>query len=401
MIKLNVHGDVTVKLKALNYLCAMVVLGSVAVPATAAKLSIGDAQSDLGELKVSGFLRAKFQDKGWTDNDQKLTFDAARINLDYTSQHAFGRVEYRCYQFSSLCDFSTIVDAYAGFKINDKHILQAGLQAVPFGPGRFWESNYYGGVITQIGLEDVHNVGLKYQAKFDTGTQVEVGYFTGDGGSYQGPYSSDASRYTTNFVKPEDSSLTHLDETKMKIVRVQQTLGGLPEGVSSTVGASYWASDIDNKTLGVTGDRKAWAVFGNVGYKQLNVDLTVGNNKIDNRDPVTPKTSLMGSFDDNFMVANEGNFYTADVSYTFKDVGKFSKISPHYMYSNYAKTEDGFKDSTRQILGVNAYYNNFLFVADYIIGKNDFLIGGPADSYAQGSASKSENQLNLQVSYLF
>ena len=389
------------KMKALNYACATLLLGSFAVPAAAVDLSIGDAKSDLGELKVSGFLRAKYQDKSWTDNDQKLTFDAARINLDYNSPYAFGHVEYRCYQFSSLCDFSTIVDAYAGYNINDKQLLQVGIQAVPFGPGRFWESNYYGGVITQIGLEDVHNMGLKYQAKFDTGTKLEVGYFTGDGGNYQGPYSSDASRYTTNFVKPEDSSLTHLDETNMKIVRVQQTLKGLPEGVSSNVGASYWASDIDNKTLGLTGDRKAWAVFANVGYQHLNVDVTVGKNKVDNRDSANSKSSLMGSFDDNFMVANDGMFYTADLSYSFKNVGKFSEIVPHVMYSNYAKSEAGFKDSSRHILGVNAYYNNLLFVADYIIGKNDFLIGGPADSYAQGSASKSEHMMNLQVSYLF
>ena len=71
------------------------------------------------------------------------------------------------------------------------------------------------------------------------------------------------------------------------------------------------------------------------------------------------------------------------------------------MYSNYAKSESGYKDSTRNIVGVTAYYNNLMFVADYIMGKNDFLIGGPNDSYAQGSADKSEQMLNLQVSYLF
>lgn len=85
-------------------------------------------------------------------------------------------MEYRCYQFDKLCDFSTLVDAYIGYNINDNQFVQAGLQPVPFGPDRFWESNYYGGVITQIGLEDVHNLGLKYQGKFDTGTQVELAY---------------------------------------------------------------------------------------------------------------------------------------------------------------------------------------------------------------------------------
>ncbi|MFW1667150.1 hypothetical protein HUN33_18640 [Acinetobacter bereziniae] len=388
------------KMKVLNHCCVLAVAASLSAPVFAG-LSIGDEKTNTGELSVSGFVRAKYQDKSWTDNDHKLTFDAARINVDYKSPKIFGHVEYRCYQFDKLCDFSTLVDAYAGYNINDKHLVQAGIQAVPFGPGRYWESNYYGGVITQIGLEDVHNLGLKYQGKFNTGTKLELGYFPGDGGSYSGPYSDDASRYTTNFVKPENSSLTHLDETDMFIVRVQQDISGLPEGISSNVGASYWSSDIDNKTLGTTGDRQAWALFGNLRYNNLGVTATLGKNEVDNADPVTPQASLMGSFDDNFMVANEGMFYTVDLAYSFKNVGKFSEIEPHFMYSQYAKSEDGFKDSTRHILGVTAYYNNLMFVADYIMGKNDFLIGGPSDSYAQGSADQSEQMLNLQVSYLF
>lgn len=389
------------KIKVLSHCCALAAITALTTPVFAGNLSIGDAKTAAGELSVSGFLRAKFQDKSWTDNDHKLTFDAARINLDYKSPTLFGHVEYRCYQFDKMCDFSTIVDAYAGYNFNDKHLVQAGIQAVPFGPARFWESNYYGGVMTQIGLEDIHNIGIKYQGKFDTGTTLEIGYFPGDGGRYSGPYSDDASRYTTNFVKPEDSSMTHLDETDMFIARVEQEIAGLPKDLSSSVGGSYWTSDIDNKTLRTTGDRQAWALFGNVRYNNLGVTATLGKNEVDNADPVTPKASLMGSFDDNFMVANDGMFYTVDLAYSFKNVVKFSEIEPHFMYSQYAKSEHGFKDSTRHILGVTAYYNNLVFVADYIVGKNDFLIGGSSNSYAQGSADQSEQMLNLQVSYRF
>ena len=389
------------KMKVLSACCSILLLGGIVTSASAADLTIGDEKSDLGALTLSGFVRAKYQDKSWTENDHKLTFDAARVNLDYKSPKLFGHVEYRCYQFDKLCDFSTLVDGYLGYNINDKHLIQAGIQAVPFGPGRYWESNYYGGVITQVGLEDVHNLGIKYQGKFDTGTKLELGYFPGDGGSYSGPYSEDASRYTTNFVKPENSAISHLDETDMFIARVQQDISGLPEGVSSSVGASYWLSDIDNKTFNTEGDRQAWALFGNLRYNNLGVTATLGKNDVDNADPITPKASLMGSFDDNFMVANEGMFYTVDLAYSFKDVGKFSEIEPHFMYSQYDKSEDGFKDSTRHILGVTAYYKDLMFVADYIMGKNDFLIGGPADSYAFGSGNKTEHMLNLQVSYLF
>lgn len=389
------------KMKVLTSCCSLIVMGSLGSTVNAADLTIGDEKSDLGSLTLSGFLRAKLVDKSWSNNDHKLTFDAARINLDYKSPKVFGHVEYRCYQFDKMCDFSTLVDGYVGYNFNAQHLIQAGLQAVPFGPGRFWESNNYGGVLTQIGLEDVHNLGVKYQGQFDTGTKVELAYFTGDGGSYSGPYSDDASRYSANFVKPENSNYTHLDEKDMFVARAQQKISGLPEKWSSNIGASYWYSDIDNKTNGKTGDRQAWSVFGNLSYANTYLDVVVGKNKIDNKDPDTPNASLMGSFDDNYMVANEGMFYTVDLGYSFKNVGKFSKISPHFMYSNYAKSESGYKDSTRNILGITAYYKDLMFVADYIMSKNDYLIGGPLDSYAEGSANKTEKMLNLQVAYLF
>lgn len=177
----------------------------------AADLSVGDPKSDLGELSVSGFLRAKYQDKDWSSNDHKLTFDAARINLDYASPHIFGHVEYRCYQFSKLCDFAPLVDSYVGYKFNENNQVQVGLQTVPFGPARFWESNNYGGVVTQIGLEDVHNLGASYKFKATPSTTLDLAYFNRDGGSYHGS-SKDSSRYTSNYVQPEDSSQTYLQE---------------------------------------------------------------------------------------------------------------------------------------------------------------------------------------------
>ena len=380
---------------------AVLLLGCLSVPSFAGQLKIGDPDSAQGELSVSGFLRAKYQDKSWSDNDHKIAFDTARINLEYKSPTWFGYAEYRCYQFDKLCDFSTLVDGYVGYKINEQHSVQAGLQPVPFGPGRFWESNYYGGVITQIGLEDVHNLGLKYQAKFDQGSKLELGYFSGDGGAYSGPYSDDASRYTTNFVKPEDPSISHLDEKNMWIARFTQTLPNLPEHMTSSLGASYWYSEVDNKTFDREGDRKAWAIFGNLAYQDWTFGLTAGQNDVDNQDPRSPKASLMGSFDDNFMVANKGTFYTADVSYTFKRVGPMDMISPYAMYSLYDKSESGYKDSSRHLVGVAGYYKDITLVAEYIMGKNDFLIGGPSDAYAQGSDSKTHELVNLQFYYHF
>jgi hypothetical protein len=390
---------------ALNKCIALVVLGCLGTPAVAADLKIGNPETNLGELSISGFLRAKYQDKSWSDKDHKLTFDAAKINVDYKSPKVLGHIEYRCYRFDKLCDFSTLVDAYAGYNINEKHYIQVGLQPVPFGPGRFWESNNYGGIVTQVGLEDVHDIGVKYQGKFDTGTTLELGYFSRDGGAYSSPYAKDASRYTSNYVKSEYiPGVSDLDEKNMFIGRVQQEIGGLPEGITTSVGASYWYSDIDNKSTNKTGERKAWAAFGNFAYNDLALILTVGQNDVTNKDPNNPDSSVMGSFGDNYLVANKGTFYTADVSYTFKDVGKFDSITTYAMYSSFDKKEKGYPTSTRNIIGAAASYKDLTFFAEYIMGKNDAMLSRTdtvATAYSTGGDKGTNKLVNLQVAYYF
>lgn len=121
------------KMNILTQSCLLAVVTNVSMPVFAG-LSIRDAKTASGELSVSGFVRAKYQDKSWTDNDHKLTFDAARINVDYKSPKLFSHIEYRCYQFDKLCDFSTLVDAYAGYNFNAQQLIQAGIQAVLLDP---------------------------------------------------------------------------------------------------------------------------------------------------------------------------------------------------------------------------------------------------------------------------
>lgn len=386
-----------------TFKCSLTFLAfwSFAQAGYSADLSIGDAKSVEGELKLSGFLRAKYEDKSWSKNDQKLTFDAAKINIDYQSSLMFGHIEYRCYQYDKLCDFSALVDGYLGYKINETDKVTVGLQNMPFGPGRFWESNNYGGIVTQVGLEDVHNVGINYRTNLFSNTDVDLGFFPIDGGHYHGK-SVDSARYSSNFVKPDPNSeiQTYLKEENMWIARVNHKFKFDDPAFSASLGGSYWFSDIKNKTNHDTGSHKAWALFSQLGYQDFQVTLTGGHHKIDNKDPLNPNVSVAGSFDYYNYLANEGHFYTADISYTFKDVGKIGKITPYAMYSAYDKT-GSYKTSTRNIIGVSVDHKNLGFTAEYIIGKNDLLIGGDEYSLVQGNDNKTQHLLKMTAAYFF
>jgi hypothetical protein len=378
---------------------ALALAGIIASPANASDLTIGSADTNLGSLTLSGHLRARYKDTNFnSSSDQKLQFNAARINLDWKSaSNLFGHAEYRCYQFSKLCDFSALVDGYMGYQINKTDSIKVGLQEIPFGPGRFWESTWYSGIATSIGLEDTHNFGVDYHFNLTPKTQVDLGYFGRDGGQYVGK-SLDSARYTTNFVKPDDSTQSHLKEQNMLTGRVIQDLPDVG-ALKTNVGASYLYSELDNMTNSQKGHRQAWSAFSTISYNDLTLNLTGGQNHVTNKDPIHPDYSVMGSFDYSYNVANKGDFYTANLGYTFKNVGKIGDIMPYVMYSSFVKDNKAYKTSTRNIAGVEIDHNQFSVVGEYIVGKND--AGLNAADFAGSTQSKQDHMAQLLFIYNF
>ena len=368
-----------------------------------AGISFGDRNSETGQLTVSGYVRGNYQLKQYGENadDQKIRFDAAQLKLDYERGDLFGRAEYRCYQYEQLCDFSTMIDAYVGYRLNKTDQLVVGMQPIPFGPGRFWGNSLFGSINTTAGLEDVHNVGVNYHAELPTATKFDLGYFAIDSGHYSGTYTPNSGRYTANYVRSDDESQTNLQEKNMWVGRITQDIPLAVEGLDTQIGASYWISEIDNKKTNQTGRRKAWSVFSKLNYGALGLTLTAGENDISNKDLIHPDISLMGSYDSEYTVANKATYYTADLGYTFKDVQQIGNITPYFMHSRYNKDLSGSQDSTRNILGVSIDHKQLSLLAEYILSKNDPFIGGNISSLAQGDDNKWNKLLNLTLFYYF
>ena len=370
-------------------------------PSFASDLSLGDANTDLGKVTISGWLRANIQDKDYSDNDHKLQFNAAKINVNYDANKLFGNFEYRCYQFDTLCDFSSLVNANLGYKFNDANRVTVGVQDVPFGPGRGWSTSWYGGIDVNAGLEDIHNLGLDFQSYISDGTKIDLAYFVGDAGNYVGK-GYDSSRYTVNYVKTNVSGDSSYNEKNMFVGRIDQQLPNFNiSDLNLSIGGSYWHSEIENLTSGDTGSRNAWAAFARTNYKGLNITLTGGKNKITNKDPISPDYSVMGSFDSTYYVANDANFYTADLNYVYKDPNQRFTLTPYLTYSSYVKNKSDYKDSTRNIIGAQLDIKQFSMAAEYIIGKNDVFINGSANSLAAGDDNSTNRMLNLLFFYNF
>ena len=192
--------------------CTLSSVMAMSAAVQADTLSWGDAETDLGKLTVSGWVRANYQDKDYSDSDHKLKFNAAKLSLKYDAKTFFGNAEYRCYQNDTLCDFSTLVNANLGYKLSDDSRITVGLQDMPFGIGRFWSSSWYGSSMDNAGLEDVHNLGINWQQQLGDNTSLNLAYFVRDGGSFVGD--GDAARYAANYVKLEDATTDDIEEKK-------------------------------------------------------------------------------------------------------------------------------------------------------------------------------------------
>ncbi|WP_446890202.1 hypothetical protein [Acinetobacter lwoffii] len=370
---------------------------------TFAGITFGDPQIKAGALTVSGAVRANYQDKhyGESASDQKIKFDAAILRLGYESQDWFGQAEYRCYQYDTFCDFSTLVSGYLGYRLNPTDNITVGLQPIPFGPGRYWDSSFYAGINNTMGLQDALDLGVNYHFEMPTATKVDLAYFATDGGNHHGT-SKDAARYTANVVSSSDPLKTDLNEKNMWMARVDQELKFLStDDLKVSLGGSYWYSDIENEKVSSDGTRNAWALFNRINYKNLNVVLTGGKQSISNKDALSPHSSTFGSFDAEYDIANKGYFYTVDTSYVFKNVRDSLNVTPYMVFSGFNKKEQGFDDSQRNIVGVALDYKNVTLYTEYLMSKNDPFVGGTGVSLAAGDDGKWNKLLNVMLVYSF
>ena len=370
-------------------------------------LSIGDAKVDTGQLKLSGAIRSRFLHKDYADpasegsnNDWKLA--DIKLVLNYENPNWLASVDTRCYQYESLCDAVFLKDAWVGYKFNDEQRLTVGLQPVEFGYGNLWGNSYYETLLNTVGLEDIHNLGVKYQFK-NQDYRLALGFYPQDGGNYKGS-SKDSSRYSGNFVTADDlNSGTDLEEKNMWIATAAKKINlNQDYGLKTEIGASYWYSELDNKISHTEGTRKAWNIFALTELNAWQWLFVAGAQDIDNADRLHPQYSTIGAFDFPYQVANHANFWVNELSYAVKQpIFQMENIKPYISYSQFSKDESTFQDSERLMTGVYFNYKSIGVQGEYIWSKNDPMTGSSGRGLAQGDQNGWNQLFYLSIGYYF
>ena len=387
-------------------------LGSIglfsSMPMYAADLSIGDPSTDTGQLKLSGAIRTRYIHKDYvveanegSKNDDWQLADIKTV-LIYENPDWIASLDLRCYQYHRLCDALFLKDAWAGYKISNQQRISVGFQSVDFGFGRLWGNSYYETLLNTVGLEDIQNLGMKYQFKDDQYNFI-LGFYPTDGGNYKGT-SKDSSRYSGNFVEADDLTQgTDINEKNMWITRFSRKFElNATENFSTEIGGSYWYSELQNHRTDQHGNRRTWSIFSTTNYQAWQWLFLFGEQNIKNGDDLLPNTSTIGAFDYPYQVANKGQYMANEINYTFaKPFHQLENIKPYVSYSRFYKDESGYQESDRLIAGLYFNYKKVGIQGEYILSRNDPMTGSGADGLAQGDSNQWNKLFYLSIGYYF
>ena len=392
--------------KALLLLSSMGIFANTPVLAT--DFSIGDPKTQAGELKLTGAIRTRYIHKDYivqanegSKNDDWRLADIKAV-LSYENPDWIASMDVRCYQYDRLCDALFLKDAWAGYKFSDQQRMTVGFQSVDFGFGRLWGNSYYETLLNTVGLEDIQNLGVKYQFK-DNLYNFILGFYPTDGGNYKGT-SKDSSRYSGNFVRADDLTQgTDIDEKNMWVTRLSRKFElDQSQNFSTEIGGSYWYSELENNRTNKDGHRSTWSIFSTTNYQAWQWLFLAGEQDIKNADNLLPKSSTIGAFDYPYQVANKGKYMANEINYTFaKPFHQLENIKPYVSYSRFYKDESGYQDSDRLIAGLYFNYKKVGIQGEYIWSRNDPMTGSGADGLAQGDGNQWNKLFYLSLGYYF
>jgi len=359
-------------------------------------------------LDIGGAIRARFDYD--PDRDiQKLSFDTARLDIKYKSDTWIGAGSYRCYGGShpydyvdSICDVAFPSYAWIGYQFDPSQQVQVGLNQVPFGLQPYFGTTFFEGLGNVIGLEDVHNLGVKY-IKDSPEWNLQAAYYANEGGQWQGT-SRGGKTYSTNVADADDyvtdgSDNAEKNKLALRLAR-KLTLGDW----TSEVGGSLLTSTLENQDTGDDGRRTAFALHYQGQNGPWGAALQAVRQQMTPKNAGTDKLVTFGGYDGTFNVAAKGNLYVAHLSYDLP--GTYWLASGVQLYGNYSrfdKSESSFNDSQRFIAGTSFSFKDLWIAVEWLHGKNDPYIGGSdyTQSLGAGGSDQWENQLYTNIGYYF
>jgi len=359
--------------------------------------SISYAQ-DKPIVDLGGALRYNYNLSSWK-GDQKdrggdFGYDVFRINTDVEYKSIRLQAEYRFY--SEAFGGGFMKSGWLGYDLNENENLQLGLTQVPFGITEYNSHNWFFNITYYTGLEDDHDMGLKYsnvQDKFE----YYLAFFKGaEELRFGGLTETDPSRYSYDVVgrnkevnQFNGKFIYKTGENFKNRFGVSAQYGGLFNLDTEKTGTHYGIS------AHYEFDYKSWNLKSEIAY----IDNNPRNAPGESRDVIQ-----MGAYGIPYEVAADYEMYTLAVSKSVKvDWGPVSNLQFYNDFGYMHKRVNDFNDSFMNVTGVLVTAGNLYTYIDYAAGYNHSWLGGNfVDDFSVGNPdAKWEARFNINFGYYF
>lgn len=359
-------------------------------------------------LDLGGAIRGRLD----IDPDRDISefnFDTLIVRGDYNSVSWIGSAKYRFYgdaypfrYTDDIGDISFFEYAWIGYRFTPDQQIQVGQTTIPFGLSPYFGSTFFETLGNVTGLEDTHDIGIKYLGQFD-GLDVSAAYYPIT--AQQGRGTSRGGRTYGTTVATADSYVadgSHNEERDIFVGRIARKYQrGDWQG---EVGASALAATLHNQDTHEEGRRYAAALHLTAQNGPWGFQAMAARQRMTPANPGDERLVSFGGFDATFNVAAKGNLYVGNVSYSLP--ARYGWLSGVKLYANYSlfdKDDGTFNDSQRLILGSSFSLGRLWIALEWLHGKNDPYIGGSdfTQSLGAGGSDQWENQLYSNIGYYF
>ncbi|RXG13326.1 hypothetical protein DSM03_104100 [Leeuwenhoekiella aestuarii] len=349
-------------------------------------------------LKLGGALRFNYVYSSWKEEQKtkggEFGYDMFRINAKASYKNVFLNAEYRLY--SEAFGGGFLKQGWIGYKFNEKDELHVGLVYVPFGIKQYNSHNWFFNITYYVGLEDDHDMGLKYVHTGDKWDYALAFLKNAEELNFGGGVENSSNRYSYDIVGRNKET----NQFNGKVVRKWG------EDLKHRIGFSWQFGSLYNIDTNKNGSHYALTLHYEMNWKSWNLKteaITVSHAP-ENAPGESNEIIKMGAYGTPYEVAARFDMYTAAVSKKISvNWGPISQIEVYNDFGYMQKKEKEFTDSFQNVTGLLVTAGQVYTYIDYAAGYNHSWLGGNfVDDFSTGNPdAKWEARFNINIGYYF
>jgi len=350
------------------------------------------------EINVGGALRFNYNLSSWKDGQKErggdFGYDMFRVNFDAAWKDIYLNAEYRLY--SEAFGGGFLKQGWVGYRFNDKEEIQVGLSQVPFGIQQYNSHNWFFNLTYYFGLEDDHDMGVKYLHVDDKFEYDLAFYKNAEELRFGGDSEASPDRYSYDVVGRNKE----VNQVNGKLIYK------FGDSIKNRLGVSAQYGGLYNLDTQKTGSHNGLAIHYEFDFRNWNVKAQAMriNNNPENLPEESDEILQMGAYGVPYEVASDFNIYTLAFSKNIPvDLGPISNLEFYNDFGFMDKKVDSFEDSFMNVTGVLVSAGHVYTYIDYAAGYNHSWLGGNfVDDFSVGNSdAKWEARFNINIGYYF